>query len=89
MRGHPALLLALVAGGTVLLAVPFGYWRAGTRRFSPAWFVAVHGGIPLVVAFRLLGGLGWRLSSVVVLASAYLVGQFLGGRMRASRSPVT
>lgn len=32
--------------GTFLVNVPFGYWRAGVRKFSPAWFVAIHAAVP-------------------------------------------
>jgi hypothetical protein len=35
-----AYLLAL--GVTFVVNVPFGYWPAGVRKFSPLWFVAVH-----------------------------------------------
>ena len=77
-------MLSLVAITAVVLIVniPFGYWRAGTSRFSVSWFGAVHLPIPLVVAIRLLFGLGWRLSTFPMLVAAYFAGQYLGGLLR-------
>ena len=74
--------LAEVALAVFVVNLPFGYWRAGVRRYTLAWFLAVHAPVPLVVGFRVLAGLGWRLSTVPVLAVAFLAGQLLGGRLR-------
>ncbi len=71
-----------VALAVLFLNLPFGFWRAGVRRFSLPWLVAVHAAVPLVVALRFLSGLGWRLDTIPILAGAYLAGQFLGGRVR-------
>ena len=76
------LRLGEVALAVLLINLPFGYWRAGVRRFTLPWFLAVHAPVPLIVALRILAGLGWQLSTVPVLASAFLVGQLLGGRLR-------
>jgi hypothetical protein len=76
------LRLGEVALAVLLINLPFGYWRAGVRRFTLSWFLAVHAPVPLVVGLRVVAGVGWRLSTVPVLASAFLVGQLLGGRLR-------
>lgn len=68
----------------VVLNIPFGFWRAGARKFSPVWFLAVHLPVPLVVGLRLFLHLGWQLSTFPVLISAYFLGQFCGGRFRLS-----
>jgi hypothetical protein len=81
----PRLLAA--AAIVVALNLPFGFWRAGTRRFSPRWIVAVHAPVPLVVAVRLLSGLGWQLITFPVLIAAFFTGQFVGGRLRRRRTP--
>lgn len=78
---HGIWLLAL---GVFLLNVPFGYWRAGVPKFGRAWFVAVHGPVPLVAAMRVLAGVGWQLATFAVLAAAFFSGQFLGGKLRQS-----
>ncbi len=78
--------LLAVAAATLLLNLPFGFWRAGVRRFSLAWFLAVHAPVPLIVGMRFAAGLGWRLSTFPLLVAAFFGGQFIGGRIRALRS---
>ena len=82
---HGALGLGVIALAVLVLNLPFGFWRAGTRKFSFAWFVAVHAPVPLVVGMRLLTGTRFSLRSVLLFAPAYLAGQFLGGRLRVWR----
>jgi hypothetical protein len=77
--------LILAAVFTFLVNLPFGYWRAGTKKFSPAWFVAVHGPVPLVVVARLLLGVGFRWENLPLLVAAFFAGQFVGGRRRGGR----
>ncbi len=82
---------------TLLLAVtlvfvanlPFGYWRAGLRKLSPAWFVAVHAPVPLVLLIRRLLELDWRLGTLPMFLAAYFLGQWLGGRLRTGQRPRT
>jgi hypothetical protein len=71
-----------VALGVVALNVPFGFWRAGTRRFTLPWFLAVHVPVPIAVGLRMAIGLGWRLSTLPLFVAAFFAGQFLGGRAR-------
>ena len=68
-----------VALAVLLLNLPFGLWRARTKKFSPSWFLAVHAPIPGVIALRILSGLGWRLVTFPILIGAFFVGQLLGG----------
>jgi hypothetical protein len=79
--------LATVATLTLALNLPFGFWRAGVRKFSLPWFLAVHAPVPLIVAMRFAAGLGWRLSTFPVLVGAFFGGQMLGGRVRAALKP--
>ena len=65
-----------------LINLPFGYWRASSRKFSPQWFVAVHLPVPLVVALRIYSGMGWKPISFPVLVGAFFLGQFVGGKIR-------
>ena len=78
------LPILAVACATLVLNLPFGFWRAGVRKYSLAWFLAVHAPVPLVVAMRMAAGLGWRLSTFPVLVGAFFGGQLIGGRMRAA-----
>ena len=52
-------MIAKLALAAVLIAavnLPFGYWRAGVRKLSVPWFLAVHLPVLLVVGIRLLLG---------------------------------
>jgi hypothetical protein len=82
---NPSSSLWTVAAFTLLVNLPFGFWRAGVRRFSGNWFLAVHGPVPLVVGFRLLVGVAWRVQLVPFFVAAYFAGQFLGGHARRHR----
>lgn len=77
--------LLWVALTVFLLNLPFGYWRVRTVKFSRNWFLAVHLPVPLVVALRILSGIGWHLSSVPILVAAFFGGQFVGGRLRGTK----
>jgi hypothetical protein len=77
----------IVAVTVTAVNLPFGFWRAGLQRFTVAWFVAVHAPVPIVVVLRLFSGLGFQLSTVPVLVTAYFVGQFVGGRIRRPTLP--
>ena len=69
------LLLAVALGSNVLL----GMWRRGMRRFSPAWFVAIHASIPLLVAMRLaLARPHWVIPLEIAMVVA---GQLVGARL--------
>jgi len=76
------MTIALVALAILLLNVPFGYWRAGTRKFSPAWFAAVHLPVPLAIGLRFVVGLPFRLATLPLFVAAFFGGQALGARAR-------
>jgi len=69
----------------LVLNLPFGFWRAGTKRFTVPWFLAIHVPVPLAVGLRLLVGVGWRLSTLPLFVGAFFVGQLLGGKLRTAR----
>ncbi len=74
--------LWLVVVGILLVNLPFGYWRAGLRKLSPLWFVAIHAPVPLAVALRWSFGLSLRLPTLPLFVAAYFGGQTLGARIR-------
>jgi hypothetical protein len=81
------LLRVVEAAGVILLLnLPLGYYRAGVRKFSVPWFVAVHAGVPFVIGVRLLSGVGWRLITFPMFIGAYAAGQLLGGRIQTRRA---
>jgi hypothetical protein len=72
----------------LVLNLPFGFWRAGVKKFSLAWFLAVHAPIPLVVGLRLWSDLGFEWTTYPLMVGAYFAGQFLGGRLRLRWGPI-
>lgn len=78
---------ALAIAATFLVNLPCGYWRAGLRKFSPAWFVAIHAPVPVVIALRYLLGLPFRWSMLPLFVAAYFGGQFIGSRWGMQRLP--
>jgi hypothetical protein len=84
-------LLPAIALLALLINIPFGYWRAGARKFGWQWIVAVHAPVPLVIGMRFAAGIGYRkpLISIPVMVLAYFLGQLLGGRLRKRRAAAT
>jgi hypothetical protein len=74
------LLIALAL--VCIVNLPFGYWREGLARLSPAWFVAIHAPVPLVFLIREWLDLDWRLVTLPLFLVAFFLGQWLGGRVR-------
>ena len=60
------------------LNLPFGYWRANTRKFSLQWVLAIHVPVPLLVLLRIVSGIGWALYTYPFLVGAYFSGQYMG-----------
>jgi len=82
-------LLALAIALIFLVNLPFGYWRAGLKKLSAGWFVAIHAPVPLVVALRWGLGLPFSWDTLPLFVAAYFGGQFLGSRLRNRRGEVT
>ena len=78
-------VLIPVVTAVFCLNIPFGFWRAGVRKFSLPWFLSVHLPIPFIVGVRLVSGLGFHLSTFPVMIAAYLAGQYTGGALRRNR----
>jgi hypothetical protein len=75
-----AYLVAVLA--TFAINVPFGWWRAGLRKFSPAWFVAIHAAVPIVIGLRFALGLPFQWALLPLFVLAYFGGQTVGSRWR-------
>ena len=71
--------LLLIGLSVFILNIPFGYWRANVKKFSMQWFLAIHLAVVIVIAFRLLSHIGFAWYTYVVLVSAFILGQQLGG----------
>lgn len=81
----PVAAYALALGTTFAINLPCGWWRAGVRKFSPAWFLAVHAPVPAVVGLRLALELPFRWSMLPLFVAAYFGGQYAGSRWRQNR----
>jgi hypothetical protein len=71
-----------VAPLVFLLNLPFGYWRASSKKFSARWMLAAHLPVPLAVALVIFSGARWKPMSFPALVVAYVLGQFVGGKVR-------
>jgi hypothetical protein len=80
MSVHASYAIALLA--TFVVNLPLGWWRAGLRKFSPAWFVAVHAAVPVVIGLRVALGLPFRWAVLPAFVVAYFGGQYFGSRSR-------
>ena len=79
---HAPWLTALLA---VLINLPFGYWRAGSRKCSFAWFAAIHVPVILTIGIRLFLGTPFRFMTLPLYVLAFIGGQFLGAWIRRQR----
>ena len=81
----PKILLVLAF--TFVVNLPFGWWRQGLRKFSLAWWLAIHLPIPLVIALRI--SLKIPYATVPLVIAAAVVGQWVGGRFRTRPAATT
>lgn len=75
-----ALFASLFSFGVNL---PFGYLRAGTKKFSLRWFLAVHFPVPFVFLVRIGTDLSYWYIPLFLVVS--ILGQFVGGKYRSKR----
>ncbi len=59
------------------VTLPFGFYRAYTRKFSARWFLAVHLPVPLVFLARFSAHLPYTF--IPFTCAAFFAGQMLGG----------
>jgi hypothetical protein len=78
--------ILLVAAAIFAINLPFGFWRAGLRKLSPAWFVAIHAPVPLAIGLRWAAGVPFRWVTLPLFVAAFFGGQFAGARLRRKRS---
>jgi hypothetical protein len=58
--------------------LPLGFWRKKNKKFSVAWFIAIHAAVPFIIAVRLLSGVSnFFIPLFIALA---VLGQLAGGR---------
>jgi hypothetical protein len=64
---------------TLLINLPFGYFRAKTKKYSLLWFLYIHIPIPLIFVARTFSHIEFRYIPIFVMAA--LAGQILGGKL--------
>jgi len=79
------MILLLAALFDLLLNIPFGYWRANTKKFSVSWFLSIHLPIPFIILIRIYSGIGFEFITYPIMVSAFLIGQHLGYKLHKWR----
>jgi len=69
----------------LLFNIPFGYWRAGVKKFSLQWILAIHFPVPFVIFLRVYSDIGFALYTYPVLVAAFFLGQYLGSKIYYKR----
>jgi len=69
----------------VIINLPFGYWRAGCRKYSFSWFVSIHVPVILTIGLRLWMGIPFRFILLPLFVLAFIGGQYLGALIRRQR----
>lgn len=78
-----------VLAAVVLVTLPFGFYRAYTRKLSVRWFLAIHLPVPLVFLARFEAHLSYTFIPFTCLA--FTIAQILGsgvGRWWIKRRPI-
>ena len=79
------MILLLAAFIDFLFNIPFGYWRANTKRFSVQWFLSIHLPIPFLIILRIFSGIGFEFITYPIMVSAFLLGQYFGYKLHNKR----
>ena len=79
----PKILALFLAA--LVLSLPFGAWRVRTKRFRPAWFLAIH--LPILPIFLLRLLLDLPVPAIAAELAGTLAGQLMGGRLFPPESP--
>lgn len=62
------------------LNIPFGYWKANTRKFSRGWALSIHVPVVAVIITRLLLDALWIF--IPIFFVTFFLGQFTGSGVR-------
>ena len=80
---HILFLILLVTITALIVNLPFGYLRSGTKKFSLKWFLYIHLPVPFIFILRNFFGLGYRVIPIVIAGA--VIGQYTGGLIRELR----
>ncbi len=65
--------------GVMIVTLPFGFYRARTRRLSLPWFLAIHLPVPLVFLARFEAHLSYTF--IPATFAACVLAQYLGSKV--------
>jgi hypothetical protein len=71
------VVVVLVA--VVLVTLPFGFYRAYTRKWSLRWFLAIH--VPVILVFLVRYEAHLAYTFIPFSFTACVAAQYLGGRV--------
>jgi hypothetical protein len=71
--------VATVVIVVILLTLPFGFYRAYTRKFSLRWFLAIH--VPVVLVFLARYEAHLSYAFIPVTCAAFAAAQYCGGKI--------
>lgn len=77
---EPAVKILAFIVITVALNIPFGSYRNLTRKFSVAWFLAIHLPIPFIIIMRTVV-FHLPLWIIPISLAADIAGQVVGSRL--------
>jgi hypothetical protein len=73
------MTVAIITAVTLVLNLPLGYLRGGTKKFSFRWFLYIHLSIPFIYYLRTSVGVGFK--AVPIIIAGAVVGQIIGSRL--------
>ena len=73
------ITIAIITAAALVLNLPFGYLRGGTKKFSFKWFLYIHLPIPAIFLLRTSAGVGFK--AVPVIIAGAVAGQIIGSRI--------
>ena len=80
-----AVKLTIITILVFIFNIPFGYWRAGVKKFSTQWALAVHIPVPFIIVARIYSEIGFVWYTYVFLVGGFFGGQRLGAYLYDQR----
>lgn len=73
------LIVALLCILSVVVNLPFGYFRKRSKKFSFRWLLCIHLPITFIILARIISNVDFKYIPLFLLAA--FIGQFIGGKM--------
>lgn len=71
--------IVVVVAVVFLLTLPFGFYRAYTRKFSLRWFLAIH--VPVILVFLARYEAHLSYAFIPLTCASFTAAQYAGGRL--------